>query len=34
MPTIIKKQKIENYLGFQAEPTPWHQVTQEQMNLK
>tara|TARA_R110001583_G_scaffold41411_7_gene131800 strand:+ start:16364 stop:16825 length:462 start_codon:yes stop_codon:yes gene_type:complete len=32
MLTIIKKEEIENYLGFQAEPTPWHQVTQQQIN--
>jgi acyl dehydratase len=32
MLTIIKKEEIENYLGFEAEPTPWHQVTQQQIN--
>jgi acyl dehydratase len=33
MTTIIKKEKIEHYLGFQAAPTPWHEVTQAQINL-
>jgi len=32
MPTIIKKDEIQNYIGFQAEPTQWHTVTQEQIN--
>lgn len=32
MPTIIKREDIENYINFQAEPTDWHTVTQEQIN--
>ena len=32
MPTLIKKNEIDNYIGFQAEPTDWHTVTQEQIN--
>lgn len=32
MTTIIKKDEIQNYIGFQAEPTKWHTVTQEQIN--
>ena len=32
MPTIIKKDQIADYIGFQAEPTPWHEVTQSQIN--
>jgi acyl dehydratase len=30
--TIIKRDEIEKYIGFQAEPTQWHKVTQEQIN--
>lgn len=33
MVTTIKKQQIQDYIGFQAEPTPWHCVNQEQINL-
>ena len=32
MTTTIKRDAIENYVGFKAEPTPWHQVTQNQIN--
>ncbi len=32
MAKIIKKAEIEQFIGFQAEPTEWHQVTQEQIN--
>lgn len=28
----IAKQEIGQYVGYQAEPTEWHQVTQEQIN--
>ncbi|AZQ84306.1 MaoC family dehydratase [Colwellia sp. Arc7-635] len=32
MPTIIKKDQIADYIGFQAEPTPWHEISQTQIN--
>ncbi|MGB0494931.1 MAG: MaoC family dehydratase [Kangiellaceae bacterium] len=32
MPVIINKNEIESYIGYQAEPTKWHLVTQEQIN--
>ncbi|PHS18597.1 MAG: nodulation protein NodN [Kangiella sp.] len=32
MPVIIKRNEIQDYIGFEAEPTAWHQVTQEQIN--
>jgi acyl dehydratase len=32
MTTIIKKTEIERYIGFKAAPTPWHSVTQHQIN--
>jgi len=32
MPTLIKRNDIEKHIGFQAEPTPWHEVTQQQIN--
>jgi acyl dehydratase len=32
MATIVEKEKIADYVGFQAQPTPWHTVTQEQIN--
>lgn len=32
MPTVIKKNEITNYIGHQAAPTDWHQVTQAQIN--
>lgn len=28
----ITKQAINDYVGYQAEPTEWHKVTQEQIN--
>ncbi|MFQ3193929.1 MAG: acyl dehydratase [Colwellia sp.] len=33
MPTIIKKDELAQYIGFQAEPTPWHTINQAQINL-
>lgn len=33
MPTIIKKTDILDYIDFQSDPTNWHQVTQEQINV-
>lgn len=32
MPKIINKNDIDNFIGFQAEPTHWHQITQEQID--
>lgn len=32
MPTMIKRENIADYIGFQAEPTPWHQVEQSQID--
>ncbi len=32
MTTIIKKQQLSEYIGYQAEPTPWYQVNQQQIN--
>ena len=32
MPTIINRNDIADYIGFQAEPTHWHEVNQEQIN--
>jgi len=32
MVKTIKKAKISEYINFQAEPTAWHQVTQQQIN--
>ena len=32
MTTIIKKDEIKDYIGFQAEPTGWHHVTQAQID--
>lgn len=32
MPTLIKKDELAQYIGHQAEPTAWHQVTQAQIN--
>ncbi len=32
MPTIIKKDQIAEYIGFQSAPTPWHVISQEQIN--
>lgn len=33
MVTTIKKEEIADFKVFEAEPTPWHQVNQEQINL-
>jgi len=32
MPQMIKKADIEQYIGHVCEPTPWFEVTQEQVN--
>ena len=32
MPTVINKNELANYIGYQAKPTPWHTVTQGQIN--
>jgi len=32
MPTIIKKDQIAEYIGFQSAPTPWHVINQEQID--
>lgn len=32
MPTIIKRDEIQKYIGFQTEPTAWHQISQTQIN--
>lgn len=32
MTNTIAKDEIKSYLGFEAEPTPWHTVTQQQIN--
>ncbi len=32
MTTIIKKEDIKKYIGFEAEPTPWHTVDQSQID--
>ena len=32
MPQMIKKTEIEQYIGHVCEPTPWFEVTQEQVN--
>lgn len=32
MPTIIERSEVQNYIGKQSEPSPWHTVTQEQIN--
>ncbi|MBA6256475.1 MULTISPECIES: MaoC family dehydratase [unclassified Colwellia] len=33
MPTIIKKDELAQYIGYQAAPTPWHTIDQAQINL-
>jgi len=30
--SFIKRNEIQDYIGFEAEPTEWHKVTQEQIN--
>jgi acyl dehydratase len=32
MAIFIKKEKVPAYIGYEAEPTEWHTVTQEQIN--
>jgi len=32
MAKIINKNDITNFIGYQADPTPWHQITQQQIN--
>ncbi|PCI60234.1 MAG: nodulation protein NodN [Gammaproteobacteria bacterium] len=32
MAKTINKNEIASYIGYQAEPTSWHQITQEQIN--
>ena len=32
MSIIINKDEIANYSNYQAKPTPWHQITQQQIN--
>lgn len=32
MSTIIQKNEIQKYIGFKAEPTNWHQITQQQID--
>ncbi len=32
MVKIIKKEDIDSCKGYEAEPTPWHTVTQDQIN--
>lgn len=29
---LIKREDIEQSVGYRADPTPWHRVTQEQIN--
>ena len=33
MPKIINKNDIVDFIGYQAEPTAWHQIDQKQINL-
>ncbi|MEH6606502.1 MAG: MaoC family dehydratase [Pseudomonadales bacterium] len=33
MPTLIDREQIAEYIGFEPEATPWHAVTQDQINL-
>jgi acyl dehydratase len=32
MTKTIKKEEIETYIGYEAEPTPWHTVDQSQID--
>ena len=32
MPKIINRNEIDDFIGYQAEITDWHQVTQDQIN--
>ncbi len=29
---MINKSEVEQYIGYEAAPTPWHKVTQDQIN--
>ncbi|MFT6901518.1 MAG: acyl dehydratase [Colwellia sp.] len=33
MPTIIKKNELAQYIGYQSAPTAWHIIDQAQINL-
>ena len=33
MPKLIKSNEIASFIGYQAEPTDWHLITQDQINL-
>lgn len=32
MPVIISREQIPDFVGYVCEPTPWHQISQEQVN--
>lgn len=32
MPTVIEKIQVKEYIGFEAEPTAWHTISQEAIN--
>lgn len=32
MVTLVDRDKVQDYIGFEPEPTEWHTVTQEQIN--
>jgi acyl dehydratase len=32
MPKVINSNEIADFIGYQAEPTDWHQITQDQIN--
>ncbi len=32
MPTVIEKKQVKEYIGFEAEPTAWHTISQEAIN--
>ncbi|WP_372865556.1 MaoC family dehydratase [Spongiibacter sp.] len=32
MPTVIEKKQEKEYIGFEAEPTAWHTISQEAIN--
>ena len=32
MPTVVTKEHIAEFIGYQAPPTHWHQLTQDQIN--
>ena len=33
MPTVINKTDIAKFIDYQAEPSKWHEISQEQINL-